>query len=144
MPQMAQVERFAVKTGKSLWGGIDNAHPEAAYLIAAAGAVIDTQDQAYHDALAASPKCSYVGETPLPVAAFSGDDLSGAAPLSVVFTNTSTEATSYAWDFGDTGTSTEENPTHIYTDTGVYEVELVATGPGGNDTETKAAYVTVV
>ncbi len=35
-------------------------------------------------------------------------------------------ATSYAWDFGDGNTSIDENPTHIYTAPGVYQVMLSA------------------
>ena len=43
----------------------------------------------------------------------------------VSFTNTSLNAESYAWHFGDTNTSTDENPIHTYTQVGDYEVELV-------------------
>ena len=48
------------------------------------------------------------------------------APLTVVFTNTSTNATSYEWDFGDGKTSTEMNPTHRYEQVTSYTVTLVA------------------
>ncbi|MGK7390082.1 MAG: PKD domain-containing protein [Candidatus Cyclobacteriaceae bacterium M2_1C_046] len=51
----------------------------------------------------------------------------------VTFTNTSTDATSYSWDFGDGNTSTEENPVHVYDSYGTYTVVLTATGPGGTD-----------
>jgi PKD repeat protein len=79
-----------------------------------------------------------------PVAAFSATPLSGAAPLQVTFTNTSTgEGNTYAWTFGDTGTSTAKNPTHTYQEAGTYEVALVATNSEGTDTETKTAYITV-
>jgi len=43
-----------------------------------------------------------------------------------VFSNSSTAAASYFWDFGDNTTSTETNPGHIYADTGTYTVKLVA------------------
>ena len=79
-----------------------------------------------------------------PVAAFSGTPLTGDAPLNVAFTDTSTNTpTSWAWDFGDSGTSTSQNPSHNYTTPGVYEVELVATNAAGSDAETKTGYVTV-
>jgi gliding motility-associated-like protein len=42
---------------------------------------------------------------------------------------------SYIWDFGDGTTSTEENPTHIYTDSGNYSVQLsIITYDGCADT----------
>lgn len=44
--------------------------------------------------------------------------------LEVEFTNTSTESDSYTWDFGDGFHSTEQNPTHIYSETGIYTVKL--------------------
>jgi PKD repeat protein len=44
----------------------------------------------------------------------------------VVFTNSSNNATSYLWDFGDGATSTEENPTHIFASGGNYKVTLTA------------------
>ena len=49
------------------------------------------------------------------------------APVEVSFTNTSKyKAESFAWDFGDGGTSTEANPTHRYTQSGNYTVVLNA------------------
>lgn len=41
------------------------------------------------------------------------------------------EPTEYSWDFGDTGTSIEENPIHIYGTPGIYVVTLEATNGGG-------------
>jgi PKD repeat protein len=50
----------------------------------------------------------------------------------VTFTNTSTDATSYSWDFGDgSAASTEENPVHVYAAYGDFDVRLTATGAGG-------------
>ncbi|HXH12490.1 MAG TPA: LamG-like jellyroll fold domain-containing protein [Alphaproteobacteria bacterium] len=79
-----------------------------------------------------------------PVAAFSGAPTSGAAPLPVAFRDGSSGSiTAWSWDFGDGGTSTAQHPSHTYTSPGSYTVSLTVTGPGGADTETKAAYVTV-
>lgn len=50
------------------------------------------------------------------------------------FTNISTGGTSYLWDFGDTGTSTDANPTHTYQFAGDYVVTLIATNDCGSDT----------
>lgn len=44
----------------------------------------------------------------------------------VVFQNNSTNAERFEWDFGDGTTSSEENPTHIYTKCGSYGVVLKA------------------
>ena len=42
----------------------------------------------------------------------------------VTFTDQSQGATTWAWDFGDGGTSTQQNPTHTYAAAGVYTVTL--------------------
>ena len=79
-----------------------------------------------------------------PVANFSGSPLSGTAPLAVNFTDLSTGTVdTWAWTFGDGGTSSLENPSHVYASPGTYDVTLTASGPGGSDAETKLAYVTV-
>lgn len=71
---------------------------------------------------------------PAPEAAFSfkatGDG------RTIEFTNESTNATSYLWDFGDGQTSTEVNPVHTYAEFKEYTVTLTATGEGGTNTYT--------
>jgi PKD repeat protein len=52
--------------------------------------------------------------------------------LQYQFTNTSTNATSYLWDFGDGTTSTDVNPTHTYTTIENFNVVLTATNCGTN------------
>ena len=54
----------------------------------------------------------------------------GTAPLSVSFTSTVTggiEPYTYAWTFGDGGTSSLANPSHTYTSPGTYTPQLVVT-----------------
>ena len=52
----------------------------------------------------------------------------------VTFTNQSTGATNYTWDFGDnTALDYQDNPTHSYTDTGTFTVKLIATNANGCD-----------
>jgi PKD repeat protein len=79
-----------------------------------------------------------------PVAEFSGSPLIGAAPLIVAFNDASTEfPTSWLWDFGDSGSSTEQDPVHTYSLPGVYSVTLTASSDLGGDTITKIDYITV-
>lgn len=79
-----------------------------------------------------------------PVANFSGSPRTGDPPLPVNFTDQSTGlVSSWSWDFGDGGTSTESDPSHTYQNAGSYDVSLTVTGPGGSDTETKTDYITV-
>ena len=79
-----------------------------------------------------------------PVAAFSGTPTTGIRPVTVQFTDQSTNSpTSWSWSFGDGGTSTSRNPSHQYTAAGTYTVTLTATNVAGGDAETKTAYVKV-
>lgn len=50
-------------------------------------------------------------------------------PEDITFNNTSSNAASYTWHFGDGNSSTETNPTHQYTESGTYLVELIAESP---------------
>ena len=54
--------------------------------------------------------------------------------LEYTFTNSSTGAVSYDWDFGDGNTSTEESPTHVYMEADTYTVSLTATNESGLST----------
>lgn len=79
----------------------------------------------------------------VPVAVFDYTPTSGAYPLSVQFTDRSTNSpTSWAWKFGDGTSSSEENPKHTYNNPGTYTVELVATN-GNGASAPKTATVTV-
>ena len=52
------------------------------------------------------------------------------APFTYAFTNTSSGAESYKWDFGDGNFSYEDNVTHKYAATGTYTVTLTGTANG--------------
>ena len=69
----------------------------------------------------------------LPAANFSSNVTSGYAPLSVQFSDSSENATSRNWDFGDGNNSTEQNPIHTYYTTGNYTVNLTASNANGTD-----------
>lgn len=81
-------------------------------------------------------------------AQFTASPLTGYGPLTVTFTDQSATTdctlTSWQWSFGDGMTSTQQNPTHIYSHPGVYTVRLT-TGTGVyTDTETKMGYASVI
>jgi PKD repeat protein len=65
-----------------------------------------------------------------------------SAEPTIAFTNASTGAASYMWDFGDSATSTSSNPSHIYSATGTYTVTLITTGFCGTDTSTQVITIT--
>jgi len=82
--------------------------------------------------------------TPLFVANFGGDPVSGYRPLDVQFTDNSTgNPTAWEWDFGDGGSSTEQNPSHEYTAAGTYTVSLTVTSAQGTENLTKTDYIEV-
>ena len=79
-----------------------------------------------------------------PIADFIADTTKIQPGNSVQFTDESTGSpTSMVWDFGDGATSREPTPSHIYSSEGTYTVELTVSNEYGEDTETKADYITV-
>lgn len=79
---------------------------------------------------------------PAPVASFLASPTAGIAPLTVAFTDTSTgTVTSRSWTFGDQSGSNAQNPTHTYTQAGLYTVTLTVTGPGGSSSSSKQILV---
>ena len=88
-------------------------------------------------------KTGYITVGDDPTAAFTGTPTSGEVPLTVVFTDGSSGATSWSWTFGDGGTSSAQNPSHTYTAAGTYTVALTATNACGSDTYTRTGYITV-
>lgn len=69
---------------------------------------------------------------PTPVANFT----STVMGLTVNFNSTSTNASSFFWDFGDGGTSDEEDPVYTYLAPGIYTVVLTVTNDCGTSTKT--------
>ena len=91
-----------------------------------------------------SPNKVWLNQNPAPQANFTVNPPSGPAPLTVVFTDTSTgPATSWFWDFGDGNSSDQTSPTHTYTETGVYSVSLTVSNSSGSDVITKTNFITV-
>lgn len=75
-----------------------------------------------------------VSVLPSPVAGFIYTVIAPNSNDEYLFTNTSTITAgtlTYLWDFGDATTSTDPNPIHSYTTSGIYVVRLTVTGSGG-------------
>jgi gliding motility-associated-like protein len=80
-----------------------------------------------------------------PKAGFTQDKTVGCVPLIVNFTDASTGViASYYWEFGNTNTSTQKNPSALYTVPGSYAVKLfVTSSTGQKDSLVKTVAVTV-
>ncbi len=70
-------------------------------------------------------------------AQFTSSPMVGRAPLEVQFTDRSSGATTWNWNFGDGSTSTEQNPVHVYSASGTYKVTLSVNGTEGSDSTTE-------
>ena len=76
------------------------------------------------------------------VADFSASPTRAFAPATIAFTDLSTgNPTSWNWMFGDDGTSTEQNPTHLYTQPGSYDVTLTVSDSIGISLVSKTNYI---
>ncbi len=87
----------------------------------------------------------YVTVNARPVAGFSCGNTTVQLPNAVVlFTNTSQNATTFSWNFGDGSYSTDQDPYHIYTLAGNYNVTLIASnGLCPSDSLVMNNYITV-
>lgn len=68
--------------------------------------------------------------TPKPVPSFTVEPASGCVPLEVKITNQSQNAEINTWTFSDGGSSTDVNPTHLFTKPGSYTVTLDVSNGG--------------
>ena len=80
-----------------------------------------------------------------PIVSFAGSPLTGTAPLTVQFNDTSTQSPdSWSWSFGDGTFSNVQNATHQYATAGTYTVSLTATNNTyGANTLSKVGYIVV-
>ncbi len=84
-----------------------------------------------------------------PIADFEANETSGVAPLTVNFSDLSTQGalpiTIWEWDFDNDGTidSYEQNPIYTYSETGIYSVSLTVSDGTNSDTEIKIDYIVV-
>jgi monoamine oxidase len=135
---ITQREVLAQPVGTTLFFAGEATHNSAASTVPGAlqtgeraGGEVDTQ-------LAGPPAAS------APKANFSASDVAGSAPFDVTFSDLSTQVpTAWSWNFGDTGTSSAQQPVHQYTVPGVYSVSLTATNASGSHTRVLPNLVTV-
>jgi PKD repeat protein len=82
----------------------------------------------------------------LPLSSFSFSALSGTAPLTVAFTDTSAgNPTAWRWDFGNGGISTLKNPASVtYYTPGTYTVSLSVSNSGGSNSSSESITVSSV
>ncbi|MCQ1539321.1 PKD domain-containing protein, partial [Methanocalculus taiwanensis] len=85
---------------------------------------------------------------PAPVAAFTASPTTGTAPLTVQFTDQSSNTpTSWKWEYstGSTWTqfSTSKSPSYQFSSAGTYSIRLTASNAGGGNTEMKQEYIAV-
>jgi parallel beta-helix repeat protein len=79
-----------------------------------------------------------------PAADFRATPETGKAPLTVQFVDISTgDPIEWAWDFGDGGVSSDQNPVHIYTDAGTYPVTLTVQNSAGQSMLLKRNLISV-
>ncbi len=76
-------------------------------------------------------------------AAFEASVTSGCEALMVHFTNASVYAITYLWNFGDGTSSVLANPSHLYTNSGIYNVKLRAFSATGMDSAVVSSQVFV-
>jgi len=118
-------------------------HPSHTYVLA--GIYTPTMTATNAEGWATETKAEYITVTLAPpVADFSASPTTGTVPLTVSFTDLSTNSpTASQWDFGDGGASAEQSPSYTYLLAGIYTPSLTATNTSGSDTETKNRYIVV-
>ena len=81
---------------------------------------------------------------PLPVVSFMADNLIGCTPMEIRFTSLG-EGDTFVWDFGDGSIGSSATPTHVYTNSGLYDVTLTATTVNGCVTSvTYLSYINIM
>lgn len=83
---------------------------------------------------------------PPPTVNFNSDLPGGCkAPQTINFQDISPNAVSWAWDFGDGGTSTSKSPSHTFTTAGEFDVKLtIISSAGCTNTLTKSKFIRII
>ncbi|AKB83101.1 cell surface protein [Methanosarcina barkeri 3] len=128
--------------------GVTSTDKSPVYTYTSAGTFTATLNVGNKDGYDTASKTITVTEVPLgsPKASFAAAPRIGHAPLTVKFTDKSSNATSVKWNFGDGTTSTESNPTHTYKTNKViefYTVTLTVTNGKESSVATNYIYVLI-
>ena len=87
-------------------------------------------------------KTGFITVRSVPEADFSQNTAAGVVPLTVDFTDESKFGpTSWSWNFGDSSVSSEQHPSHTYTQPGLYTVGLTATNAHGSDSTIRPRHI---
>ncbi len=134
-------------------GIIDSTEQNATHTYTTAGTYTVNLTVTNADGSDSEVKADYItvtsgGSGEAPVAAFTATPLTGLAPLSVTFTDASSNSpTAWSWESRPSGTdenwtafSTERNATYDF-EAGAYDIRLTATNADGSDTVTKTQYI---
>jgi hypothetical protein len=77
-----------------------------------------------------------------PTASFEASPASGAAPLTVAFSDTSSGSpTTWRWSFGDGETSSSQSPSHVYAAAGTYTARLTVSNSAGSSSASRSITV---
>lgn len=98
-----------------------------------------------HVGTCADTSTGFITVRPQPVADFTASPLvSCSTPLTVSFSDLSSGAASYEWNFGDSNISTLPNPSHTYTQYGSFSITLTVTNFAGcKNTFTRSGYINI-
>lgn len=116
--------------------GVDlSASPNGRYLeIQASMQLVTGEDLPKLQELTVVPKTTVTA----PTASFQWSPASPTAGQSVAFSDTSSGVpSSWTWDFGDGSTSEDQNPSHVFTDDGDFNISLTVANDAGSDTVTQ-------
>ncbi len=111
--------------------GDSSVNPSASHPYQTAGTYTITLYVTYYNGCTNSNSYNNIQALTTPDASISLNNNEGCRPLTVQCVNSSSNATSYLWDFGDGTTSTAFAPSHTYTQNGIYYVKLTAMNSNG-------------
>ncbi len=133
------VVRVSQNSNVSMWNSL------GIYRFAAGTAQVMLSNDADGNPVADAVKMEFVSSVSNFLAAgFSATPLTGVSPLHVVFSDQSQgDISSWLWEFGDGGQSTEQHPSHVYSDPGKYTVTLTVSSNGETESVARAEYISV-